>query len=70
MSYIYRMKEKIRKVTITSGNITTKQWSLLLIELNLIKKAWSPYATLYLSSHGLDKTLKFGARKHSESPTP
>ena len=32
------MKEK--KLTITSKNISTKQWSNLILELNLIKKAW------------------------------
>ena len=66
ISYIYRMKEKIKKVTITSKNITPKQWSLLLLELNLVKQAWRPYATLDLSAHGLNKIIKFGTRKHDE----
>jgi|TARA_R110002020_G_scaffold314448_1_gene529632 hypothetical protein len=60
------MKEKTKKVTITSKNITPKQWSLLLIELNLIKQAWRPYATLYLSANGLNRVLKLGSRKHGE----
>ena len=60
------MKEKIKKVTITSKNITPKQWSLLLLELNLVKQAWRPYATLDLSAHGLNKIIKFGTRKHNE----
>ena len=38
------MKEK--QLTITSSNITQKQWSNLILELNLIKKAWSSYATV------------------------
>ena len=33
------MKEK--KLTISSKDITQKQWSNLILELNLIKKAWS-----------------------------
>ncbi len=60
------MKEKIKKVTITSTNITPKQWSLLLLELNLIKQAWRPYAKLDLSAHGLNKTIKAGTQKHGE----
>ena len=44
ISYIYRMKEK--EVVITSSNITPKQWSSLLLELNLIVQAWKPYAKL------------------------
>ena len=38
------MKEK--QLTITSNNISQKQWSNLILELNLIKKAWAKYATL------------------------
>jgi len=61
------MKEKMKKVTITAGNITPKQWSLLLLELNLVKQAWKPYAKLDLAAHGLNKILKLGARKHSDA---
>ena len=32
------MKEK--QLTITSNDISQKQWSNLILELNLIKKAW------------------------------
>ncbi len=35
------MKEKI--ITIKVKDITSKQWSNLLLELNLVKKAWKPY---------------------------
>ncbi len=34
----------MKKITITSKDISTKQWTNLLLELNLIKKAWKPYA--------------------------
>ena len=66
ISYIYRMKEKIKKVTITSKNITPKQWSLLLLELNLVKQAWRPYATLDLSAPGLKKVIRLGTRRHDQ----
>jgi len=45
------MKEKI--ITITSKNISPKQWSNLVIELNLIKQAWSKYAKLELYTPGM-----------------
>ena len=61
ITYIYSMKEK--KITITSKNITQKQWSNLLIELNLIKQAWAKYATINLQSPGLKKILAHGTRK-------
>ena len=54
------MKEK--KLTITSENITQKQWSNLILELNLIKKAWSSYATLELQGPGVRKIIAHGTR--------
>jgi len=54
------MKEK--KLTITSDNITQKQWSNLILELNLIKKAWSSYATIQLQGAGVKKIIAHGTR--------
>ena len=54
------MKEK--KLTITSKNITQKQWSNLILELNLIKKAWSSYATIQLQGPGVRKIIAHGTR--------
>ena len=41
----------MKKVTITSKNISIKQWTNLLLELNLMKKAWKPFATIRYSSN-------------------
>ena len=60
LSYIYNMKEK--QLTITSGNITQKQWSNLILELNLIKKAWAKYATLNIKAPGIKKIIAHGTR--------
>ena len=54
------MKEK--KLTITSDDITQKQWSNLILELNLIKKAWSSYATIQLQGAGVKKIIAHGTR--------
>ena len=51
-----------RKLTISSKNISQKQWTNLLIELNLVKEAWRPYARLELQAPGLKKILAFGRR--------
>ena len=56
------MKEK--KLTITSKNISPKQWSTLLIELNLIKEQWKPYAKLEIQTLGLNKIVAWGKRKY------
>ena len=54
----------LKKLTITSKNISQKQWTNLLIELNLIKEAWKPYAKIELQAPGLKKILSFGRRTH------
>ena len=54
------MKEK--KITITSKNITQKQWSNLVLELNLIKKSWERYAKLALQVQGIKKIIAHGTR--------
>ena len=54
------MKEKT--LTITSNNISQKQWSSLVLEINLIKKAWSSYATLNINSPGIKKIIAHGTR--------
>ena len=52
----------MKKLTITSKNITQKQWTNLVLELNLIKKAWQPYAKLELQAPGIKKIISFGRR--------
>ena len=52
----------MKKVTITSKNINAKQWSNLILELNLIKKAWSSYATIELQGPGVRKIIAHGTR--------
>ena len=52
----------VKKLTITSKDISQKQWTNLLIELNLIKEAWRPYAKLELQAPGIKKIISFGRR--------
>jgi len=54
------MKEK--KITITSKNMSTKQWSSLILELNLIRKSWYRYAKIELHTPGLKKIISYGTR--------
>ena len=56
------MKEKI--ITISSKDITPKQWSVLLLELNIMRKAWKPYAKIELSSPGIKKIITNGTRRY------
>ena len=54
----------MKKLTITSENISPKQWSTLLIELNLIKEQWRPYAKLEIQTPGLSKIIAWGKRRY------
>ena len=58
-----------RKLTISSKNITTKQWTNLLIELNLIIHDWKPYAKLELQAPGLKKIIAFGRKTWDDKET-
>ena len=57
------MKEKI--ITIKPKGITQKQWSILLLELNIMKKAWKPYGVdMQLSAPGLKRIVDWGTKRH------
>ena len=56
-------KEKI--ITIKPKGISQKQWANLLLELNLMKKAWKPYGVdMQMSAPGLKNVLKWGTRSY------
>jgi hypothetical protein len=52
----------MKKVIITSKDISQKQWSNLLLELNLIKTAWKNYAKLEMQAPGLKKIIAAGQK--------
>ena len=54
----------MKKLTITSKNISHKQWTNLILELNLIKKAWSSYASLDIQAPGIKKIIEFGTKAY------
>ena len=54
----------MKKLTITSKNISQKQWSNLILELNLIKKAWSSYADIEIQAPGIKKIIAWGTTNY------
>ena len=57
------MKEKI--ITLKPRNISQKQWAILLLELNILKKAWRPYGVnIEISAPGLKRIVDWGTRKY------
>ena len=61
ISYIQDMKEKT--ITITVDGTNPGQWSNLLLELNLMKKAWRPFGvTMNLKAPGIKNIIEWGNR--------
>jgi hypothetical protein len=59
----------MKKLTITSKDISQKQWSQLVLEMNLIKTAWKPYAKIEIQGPGIKKIISFGTRVGGEDGT-
>ena len=60
------MKEKI--ITIKVNGAAQGQWSHLLLELNLMKKAWKPYGVdMILKASGLKNVINHGTKVHDGS---
>ena len=57
------MKEK--KVIVSAKGASIKQWSDLILELNLMKKAWHRYGvTLDIRAPEINKIISWGTRKY------
>ena len=55
----------MKKATITAKGASVKQWSDLMLELNLMKKAWHRYGvTIEVKTSGIKKILAWGTKKY------
>ena len=62
------MKEKI--ITLKVNGAAQGQWSHLLLELNLMKKAWKSYGVdINIKASGLKNVLNFGTKVNDGSDT-
>ena len=62
------MKEKT--ITLKVNGAAQGQWSHLLLELNLMKKAWKSYGVdINMKASGLKSVLNFGTKVHNGSDT-
>ena len=62
------MKEKIIKIK--PKGISQKQWSILLLELNLIRRAWKKYGVdIQMSAPGLRRIIDWGTRRYGTEST-
>ena len=62
------MKDKI--ITIKPKGISQKQWSILLLELNIMKQEWKPYGVdIQMSAPGLKRIVDWGTKKYGTDHT-
>tara|TARA_R110002074_G_scaffold151911_1_gene305740 strand:- start:398 stop:577 length:180 start_codon:yes stop_codon:yes gene_type:complete len=55
----------MKKAIITAKGASTKQWSDLMLELNLMKKSWRSFGvTIDIQSPGIKKIISWGTRKY------
>ena len=54
----------MKKLTISSKNITQKQWSNLILELNIMKRQWKPYAEIDIQAPGIKKIIAWGTSNY------
>jgi len=60
------MKEKI--ITLKIDGAAQGQWASLLLELNLIKKAWKPYGVnINMKASGLKNVLNYGTKVNDDA---
>ena len=60
------MKDK--KITITAKKISQKQWSTLILELNLMRKAWQPFPELTIHAPKVNSIIGRGTSNKSLTP--
>ena len=58
----------MKEINIKVSNISQKQWSLLLVELNLVSKNWRSYGPIIdIKAKNFDKIIKWGQKKHGDT---
>ena len=57
----------MKEINIKVKNISSKQWPLLLVELNLVARSWKKYGPIMnIKARNFDKIIKWGKKKHGE----
>ena len=57
----------MKEVHLKVSNISPKQWTSLLIELNLVKSSWRKFGPeIKIKTKNFDKIIKWGKKTHGE----
>ena len=58
----------MKEINIKVKNISSKQWPLLLVELNLVAQNWKKYGPIMnIKAKNFDRIIKWGKRKHGDT---
>ena len=58
----------MKEINIKVKNISSKQWPLLLVELNLVAQNWKKYGPIMnIKAKNFDRIIKWGRRKHGDT---
>ena len=58
----------MKEINIKVSNISQKQWSLLLVELNLVSQNWRSYGPIIdIKAKNFDKIIRWGKKKHGDT---
>ena len=58
----------MKEINIKVSNISSKQWLLLLVELNLVAQNWKKYGPIMnIKAKNFDRIIKWGRRKHGDT---
>ena len=58
----------MKEVHLKISNISPKQWTSLLIELNLVKSAWRRYGPdIKIKAKNFDKIIRWGRKTNGEN---
>ena len=58
----------MKEINIKVSNISSKQWPLLLVELNLVAQNWKKYGpNMQIKAKNFDRIIKWGRRKHGDT---
>ena len=57
----------MKEIHLKISNISHKQWTNLLIELNLVKDSWGRFGPIIdIEAKNFDQIIKWGKKKHGE----
>ena len=58
----------MKEVSLKISNISSKQWTSLLIELNLVKSSWRRFGPdIKIKAKNFDKIIKWGRKTNGEN---